>query len=338
VAQIGGGPIAQVLMREPQHPTGRSRRTAESAARYWDDIRRRSVRWDAIEPGWRTEWEITVSQDAINGYCDGVEDRNPWYGPYATEIGDPIAPPLLLSHACKDVMRPLGTSAGHVLTIHNTHIFAPCRVNTRVRFRAEIVAKFVKRGRLYRRERTEAVDAETDAPLLLDVREYTMGDDPDPARTEDVPEAILPPLPTGALGQVPRDTDTPAIGEALPSVEKEMHLVLMKMRSWGGHNAIHWDPALAEHRGFTRPIAAGQMTSASLAEMCVDYFGPIFFRDARIACRFVKPVYAGDTVRTHGHVRAVEGRDGRARIYVDLWAENQDAEKVVVGNAESWWE
>jgi hypothetical protein len=276
-----------------------------------------------------------VTQDAINGYADGVEDRNPWYGPFPTEIGDPIAPPLLLSHACKDVIKPLGTSAGHVLTVHEDEILAPCRVNTRVRFRAEIVAKFVKRGKLYRREQTLAEDAATGAPLLRDTREYTMGNAAD-LGLPDSPAAPLPDFgpPAGAPLDAP---GLPRIGEEVPPVRKEMHLVLMKMRAWGGHNAIHWDPDLAHLRGFTRPIAAGQMTSASLAELCVDYFGPAFFQGGRIRCKFIHPVYAGDLITSHGTVRAVTAIEGRPRVVLEIWAENQDGQKVVLGNAASWW-
>src|SRR5262245_48149843 len=87
------------------------RRAVRSAEQYWEDIARRAARWGDLNLGPIHAWEIWVTQDAINGYADGVEDRNPWYGPFPTEIGSPIAPPLLLSHACKDVIKPLGTSA-----------------------------------------------------------------------------------------------------------------------------------------------------------------------------------------------------------------------------------
>jgi acyl dehydratase len=79
------------------------------------------------------------------------------------------------------------------------------------------------------------------------------------------------------------------------------------------------------------------MTSASLAEVCVDYFGPAFFEGGRIRCKFIHPVYAGDVITARGTVRAVTAAGDRPRVTLDLWAENQDGRKVVAANAESWW-
>lgn len=135
--------------------------------------------WEEIPVGWKHEWEHFVTQDAIYGFCDGVEDRNPWYGPDPTEVGEPVAPPLLLSHAAlAELIRPIGIAAGHVATRVETEILAPCRVNTRVRYRGEVTAKFVKRGRRYRVDVVMAEDAETGELFIRDVREYMMGSEP----------------------------------------------------------------------------------------------------------------------------------------------------------------
>lgn len=130
----------------------------------------------------------------------------------------------------------------------------------------------------------------------------------------------------------------PTPGDQLPSVRKEMHAVLMRSRAWGGRNPIHWDASQARDQGFERPIATGQMISAHLSEMCVDYFGFSFFAGAKIERKYVKPVFAGDVVTTHGVVRDVRSVDGRLRVFVDIWAENQHGERVVVGTAEAWWD
>mgnify|MGYP001558299704 CR=1 FL=1 len=123
--------------------------------------------------------------------------------------------------------------------------------------------------------------------------------------------------------------DTP-VGYELDGVKKQMVIQLMASRSWGRSNPVHWDPPYAAERGLKAPIATGQMSAAYIAEMCVNFFGEHFFRSMRISGKYVKPVYAGETITTHGVIREKTPEGSGYRFKVEAWADNEDGEMKTV--------
>ena len=73
--------------------------------------------------------------------------------------------------------------------------------------------------------------------------------------------------PTGA--RITRDTP---VGYELQSIKKKAVIQLMGSRLWGRFNPNHWDATYARATGLTAPIQTGEMSSAYLAEMCVESF------------------------------------------------------------------
>ena len=53
----------------------------------------------------------------------------------------------------------------------------------------------------------------------------------------------------------------------------------------------------------------------------------------RMAVKFIKPVLVGDTLTLYGCVRGMQPEDGRVRVEVEVWCENQDGVKTMVGEA-----
>ncbi len=119
--------------------------------------------------------------------------------------------------------------------------------------------------------------------------------------------------------------DTP-VGYELDGVKKKMVIQLMGSRHWGRTNPLHWDPAYAAERGLKAPIATGQMSVAYLAETCVNAFGENFFRKARLGGKYVKPVFAGEVITTHGIIREKIPEGAGFRFKIELWTDNQDGE------------
>jgi acyl dehydratase len=140
------------------------------------------------------------------------------------------------------------------------------------------------------------------------------------------------------LGAPPADgvltADTP-IGFELIGVKKRAVIQLMGSRLWGRFNPNHWDPVYAARTGLRAPIQTGEMTSAYIAEMCVNYFGRHFFRNARFTCKYIASTFANDEITTHGVVREKTPTAGGARLRVEVWATNQAGEKTTVGWVEA---
>ncbi|MFH1091215.1 MAG: MaoC family dehydratase [Pseudomonadota bacterium] len=128
--------------------------------------------------------------------------------------------------------------------------------------------------------------------------------------------------------------DTP-VGFELSPVKKQAVIQLMGSRHWGRENPLHFDPVFAKKEGLRAPIQTGEMSSAYLAEMCVNFFGPDFFKDSRIYCKYIKPIFAGDVVTTHGIVREKTPKGKGFRLKVEIWCDNAEGEMKTVGWAEA---
>jgi acyl dehydratase len=127
--------------------------------------------------------------------------------------------------------------------------------------------------------------------------------------------------------------DTP-VGFELIGVKKKATIPLMGSRLWGRFNPNHWDPVYAAATGLKAPIQTGEMSSAYLAEMCVNYFGADFFRGARMQCKYVTSTHAGEIVTTHGVVAEKTPKGEGFRFKVDIWADNEAGERKTVGFVE----
>src|SRR5579883_2990783 len=82
------------------------------------------------------------------------------------------------------------------------------------------------------------------------------------------------------------------VGHELIGVKKKAAIQLMGSRVWGRLNPNHWDPLYAAETGLKAPIQTGEMSSAYLAEMCVNHFGRNFFSNARMTCKYIASTYA----------------------------------------------
>lgn len=127
--------------------------------------------------------------------------------------------------------------------------------------------------------------------------------------------------------------DTP-IGFELAPIKKKAAIQLMGSRLWGRFNPNHWDPVYAAQTGLAAPIQTGEMSSAYLAEMCVNHFGAAVFRNARIVCKYVASTLANEVITTHGVVRDKTPKGKGFRFTVDIWCDNEAGEKKTVGWAE----
>lgn len=127
--------------------------------------------------------------------------------------------------------------------------------------------------------------------------------------------------------------DTP-IGFELEPIKKRATIQLMGSRLWGRFNPNHWDPEYAQATGLAAPIQTGEMSSAYLAEMCVNHFGAAAFRNARFVCKYVASTLADEVITTHGIVREKTPKGNGYRFTVDIWCDNEAGEKKTVGWAE----
>ncbi len=123
------------------------------------------------------------------------------------------------------------------------------------------------------------------------------------------------------------------VGEALPSLVKDVSQRRIDVYSGVKPSSIHSDEAWARKKGFRTCLAQGMMSTAYVSQMMVDFLGPSFARGGTMSMAFIKPVYAGDRLTVHGVVKDSQPDNGATRMVVEVWVENQHGEKTAVGHA-----
>lgn len=123
------------------------------------------------------------------------------------------------------------------------------------------------------------------------------------------------------------------VGQALPSLVKDVSQRRIDVYSGVRPRSIHSDEAFARQKGFRTCLAQGMMSTAYVSQLMVELLGPGFARGGTLSMAFIKPVYAGDRLTVHGVVKDRQSDNGATRVVVEVWVENQHGEKTAVGHA-----
>jgi acyl dehydratase len=124
-------------------------------------------------------------------------------------------------------------------------------------------------------------------------------------------------------------------GSVLPDLRKPpiTKLQLVKYAGASGdYNLIHTDDETARTVGLEGVIAHGMLSMAFLGEYLCWLAGPESVR--RLSVRFNEMVRPGDTLTCRGRVKERTAGTAGSRLQLEVWTENQRAERVTVGDAE----
>ena len=102
----------------------------------------------------------------------------------------------------------------------------------------------------------------------------------------------------------------------------------------GDNDIVHYDSAFARAKGFRAPIAHGMMVLGYLSETLREVWGMDWLTTGAVDIRWVGPVYPDDRVTPGGQVlECIEEPDGGLRITAEVWCDDQDGRRVLVGSA-----
>ncbi len=131
--------------------------------------------------------------------------------------------------------------------------------------------------------------------------------------------------------------DAIAIGDPIPSIEK--HITQDMINRWAevstDFNPLHVDPEFAKKTRFGGTIAHGHIALSFLCEMLHGWLGKGWLSGGRLLeVKFVAPIRPGYTVAAKGTVVEKRSEAGGNVVKGEIFIENQDGEKCVVGYAE----
>jgi acyl dehydratase len=126
------------------------------------------------------------------------------------------------------------------------------------------------------------------------------------------------------------------VGDRLQTVTHEVteaKMIEFEKVVWDRGRNSHSDINAAKADGITRTIASGQNQMAFLHELMERNFGDAWVYGGKISARYIHPVYAGDRLTATGLVTEIGEVDGKPRVTLQLWCENQDGRKTSAGTA-----
>jgi acyl dehydratase len=103
----------------------------------------------------------------------------------------------------------------------------------------------------------------------------------------------------------------------------------------GDYNPIHLDEQAARQVGLDGVIAHGMLSMAFLGQFVTQQIAIIpGARIEDLKVRFLNMVRLGDTLTCQGKVKARTTRDDLSQsIAIECWAQNQEGDKVTIGEA-----
>jgi len=123
------------------------------------------------------------------------------------------------------------------------------------------------------------------------------------------------------------------VGADLPPVACVVTMEDMLLFEPPGEKNIHTDDEVARAAGLPAAIAAGVQFMSYIMEMLCREYGFDSVPGTVLDVRIRAPVFAGDAVTARGRVAGAEAQDGRHRVSLDVWCENQRGEQVIAGTA-----
>ena len=127
--------------------------------------------------------------------------------------------------------------------------------------------------------------------------------------------------------------DAVAVGQELPSLQKDLSQRRLDVYSGVRPRSIHTDEAWAHAKGFRTTLAQGMMSTAYASELMTRLLGKSFLAGGTLSMAFIRPVYAGDRLTVHGLIKETRREGARTRVVVEVWCENQHGEKTATGTA-----
>ena len=124
------------------------------------------------------------------------------------------------------------------------------------------------------------------------------------------------------------------VGDELPPLVKGPIQQIQLTRyagASGDFNPIHQDDEFAKAAGMGGVFAHGMLSMGFVAQAVTDWAGA--GRVRKLGVRFAALVRLKDTVTCRGRVLSTSQKDGLNLVELEIWAENQKAEKVVTGKA-----
>jgi len=117
-----------------------------------------------------------------------------------------------------------------------------------------------------------------------------------------------------------------------PDVGSEIAPVTKVAKNTAPGQGIH-DDDRARILGFQAALVPGITSLAYVIEMLMNFFGENWMASGEINLAFINPLYEGQRVMARAIVSDKKVEDKGLRLFLEVWAENDEGQKVAAGTA-----
>ncbi len=117
-----------------------------------------------------------------------------------------------------------------------------------------------------------------------------------------------------------------------PQVGEELEPVTRVARNTARGKGIH-DDTRAQTLGFEGAPVPGVTIFAYVIDMLIGFFGEDWTDGGDMDMAFTSPAYVGQRITARAIVRDRKEEDSGLRVFLDVWAENEEGRKVASGTA-----
>ena len=282
--------------------------------------------------------EVLVDDRKVKAYAFTQDDYRSWhFEDESSPFGRRVAHPLILANDLLFLFYSKydGNTAQGLHTEEQLWFHSPVFVGEKVTVEGGYVERYEKRGKGY--VVMEAKARGEDGRLLVrhrgtEIMRIQAGSVVG-GGTAKTPERKVTGEYREDVGPVQRARVSLEPRTAVAPLKKRVTQEQMFVFSWGGRHFknIHTDLGAAHASGLDVPVAQAQQQVGYLTEMLTDFFGASWFTSGWVKVKFVRPVYAGETVTARGAIAGEFQADGGVRLELEVWVENESGDMTAVG-------
>ncbi|HAT34135.1 MAG TPA: hypothetical protein DCS82_00340 [Rhodospirillaceae bacterium] len=291
------------------------------------------INYDILDIGreFRSDDQLIRPED-VEAYAYAVDDYDPFFfhpGPW----GEPVAHPTFLANQAlflrhNHFVVPAGL---HARMIYD--FAAPLRLGKRARTVGTLADKYLRRDKPYMvtEYRTETEDGQA----LVSGRFVQMifKDETVPASGTSRKPEPEPPTFDAIIEKAEGRGGELEVGQSLAPITRTLAQRQIDIYSGVRPISIHTDPDWAKAKGFHTTIAQGMMSTAYVSALMTQSVGEGFVVGGSMDCKFLRPVFCGDTLTISGTVEGFTREEDRIRVHVTVAAHNQNGEQTMAGTS-----
>jgi hypothetical protein len=123
------------------------------------------------------------------------------------------------------------------------------------------------------------------------------------------------------------------VGFELEPITKKITLDKARIyEGWPATRSRHCDYEAAHATGLPAPNINGAVVAAVLGELFIKFFGENYIGGS-LSFNLIRQVQLNDELTARGVVKERLQENDRIRLVLDVWLENQNGDKVLVGSA-----